>query len=178
MLPWEGAALLAVLPELVVVPTKWFGCSGKGQPLSGPGAIPAVLHLARQGKNSLPLTSHVPSTWLAGYISLGTGDRPGDICWHGSNGVQGGLYFVLSYPSCPAPTMGVAFDHVNCRRVVVAPKHYQGLGAWWHNHAPGTGRGPRLFFSSLTKMHLLQVGSSPAEAPTSCLPCLLPLQLR
>lgn len=32
------------------------------------------------------------------------------------------------------------------------------------NHTPGTGRGPRLFFSSLTKMYLLLVGSSPAWA--------------
>lgn len=30
------------------------------------------------------------------------------------------------------------------------------------NHAPGTGWGSRLFFSFLTKMYLLQVGSSPA----------------
>lgn len=57
---------------------------------------------------------------LSGYISLGTGERPGDIFGHGSHGVQGDLYFVLSYPSCPAHTMGVASDHENCRRVVMS----------------------------------------------------------
>lgn len=45
-----------------------------------------------------------------------------------------GLYFILFYLSCSAPTVGVAFDHENCRRVFMAPKYYQGLSAWWHRH--------------------------------------------
>lgn len=86
-----------------------------------------------------------PLCGLAGYISLGIGDRSGDIFWCGSHVAQGDLYFILSYPSCPASTVGMAFDHETSRSVVMAPKHYQGLRAWWHRQPRSRDRSQAVF---------------------------------
>lgn len=67
----------------------------------------------------------------------------------------------------------MAFDHKTCRQVVMAPEHYQGLRAWWHREPRSRDReGSQAVFSSLTKVYLLQVHSSPAGG-SHILPALL-----
>lgn len=140
--------------------------------MPGPGAIPAVLHLARQGKYSLPLMSHTPSTWPHDYISLGTGDRPGDTFWY----EMGHRVTWISYCLIPL-VLHPQWEWL----LIIRP-----VGRWsWplsttkdsepggtDSHAPGTGRGPRLFSSSLTRVYFLKVHSSPAGG-SHILPALL-----
>lgn len=157
--------------ELVALPAKWFGCSGKGQRLSKSGAVPDVLCLARQGEYSLPPVSPTPSMWprwlhLPGHRRQVWGHF---LAWRPRG--AGWLVSILLYPLIPLIlhpkwewllVVGPVWEGGHCTQALPGT-----LTACWHRQLH-----PRAWEGSLAVFQLtdIDVASSVGQQPCLRLP--------